>query len=138
MLSRWVSIALLLSAIIHIAPLLGVLGGDALTRLYGLDFSEPNLSILMRHRAVLFGLLGVFLLVAAFRRGLQPAAVVAGLVSVLSFLLIAWSTGGYNAALRGIVRADVVALVALLTAALALLRRSRQAARGPGSGDGAG
>lgn len=118
--SKVVTAALLLAALIHLVPLAGVLGADTLATLYGLDFSEPNLSILMRHRAVLFGLLGVFLMVAAFRRSLQPAAVVSGLVSVVSFLLIAWTTGGYNPQVRGIVLGDLVALVALLVAAAIL------------------
>ena len=51
--SKVVSAALLLAALIHLVPLAGVLGADTLATLYGLDFSEPNLSILMRHRAVL-------------------------------------------------------------------------------------
>lgn len=75
--STLVSAALLVAALIHLVPLAGVLGGETLARLYGLDVSEPNLSILMRHRAVLFGVLGVFLALAAFRRAWQPSAVLA-------------------------------------------------------------
>jgi hypothetical protein len=70
--------------------------------------------ILMRHRAVLFGLLGLFLAWAAFKPSLQPLAFVAGLVSVVSFLAMAWSVGGYNAAIGRVFVADVVALVCLL------------------------
>ena len=72
------------------------MGAERLAALYGLDFSEPNLSILMRHRAVLFGLFGAFLVFAAFRPSLQAIAFIAAFVSVLSFLLLAWSSGGYN------------------------------------------
>ena len=46
--------------------------------LYGIPIDEPNLAILMRHRAVLFGLLGVFMLIAAFRPLYQPLALIAG------------------------------------------------------------
>ena len=108
-----VSASLLVAGVIHLLPVMGVLGADQLASLYGLDFSDPSLAILMRHRAVLFGLLGAFLVVAAFRPALQPMAFFAGLVSVFAFLLIAWSTGNYNAAIAGIVAGDVVALVAL-------------------------
>ena len=111
--SRLVSAALVVAGAIHIAPVVGVIGSDQLASLYGLDFSDPNLAILMRHRAVLFGMLGVFLVAAAFRRSLQPAAFGAGLLSVLSFLLIAWATGGYNPLIGNIVFADLVALGAL-------------------------
>ena len=54
-----VSATLVLVGLIHLLPLSGVLSADQLASLYGLSFSEPNLAILMRHRAVLFGLLGV-------------------------------------------------------------------------------
>jgi len=43
--------------IIHVLPVSGVLSSSRLTALYGRSFSDPNLAILMRHRAVLFGLL---------------------------------------------------------------------------------
>jgi len=66
-----VSLSLLLVALIHLMPLLGVLGPTRLALLYGLDFNDPNLAILMRHRAVLFGLLGTYFACAAFRRPLQ-------------------------------------------------------------------
>ena len=108
---------LVLAGIIHLLPLPGVFGADRLLALYGVPLQDANLIILMRHRAVLFGLLGGFLIYAAFKPVLQPTAFIAGLISVVSFLLIAWSVGEYNDAVRNIVIADAVALIALLVAA---------------------
>ena len=51
-----VSAMLTVVAVINLLPLSGVLGTDRLHALYGVSFDEPNLAILMRHRAVLFGL----------------------------------------------------------------------------------
>jgi hypothetical protein len=112
-----VSAMLIVVGLIHLLPLAGVLGGDKLAALYGLSFAEPNLAILMRHRAVLFGMLGLFLLFAAFKPAQQRLAFLAGFVSVISFLYLAWSTGGYNAQLQRVVTADVVALVCLMVGA---------------------
>jgi len=112
-----VSASLILAGIIHLLPLPGLLGADKLAALYGLELSEPNLSILMRHRAVLFGLLGSFLVYAAFKPSLQPLAFVAAFVSVVSFLLLAWSSGGYNTQVGRVVTADLVALVVLVIGA---------------------
>ena len=109
-----ISATLVIVAIIHLLPLAGVLGSERLASLYGLDFSEPNLAILMHHRAVLFGLLGGFFLIAAFRPAWQRVAFVAGLVSVVSFLALAWSIGGYNPSVARVVTADVIALVCLV------------------------
>jgi uncharacterized membrane protein len=102
--------------IIHLMPVTGVIGNEQLATLYGILMNEPNLEILMRHRAVLFGLLGVFLLVAAFRPALRTLAIIAGLVSVTSFIAIAWSVGGYNDAVNRVVIADIIAIVALIAA----------------------
>ena len=100
--------------IIHLLPLTGVLGMSRLQSLYGVTIDDPNLEILMRHRAVLFGILGAFLIYAAFRPGLQLAALIAGAVSVISFLVIAGMVGGYNAGIARVVTADIVAVVCLL------------------------
>jgi len=117
--------SLLITGAIHLLPVSGALGPGPLASLYGLDFSEPNLAILMRHRAVLFGLLGIFLVLAAFRPALQLAALLTGLASVVSFLLIAWSTGDYNPAVSRIVSADLVALALLGMGLIAWFQRRR-------------
>lgn len=117
----FVSAMLVVVAVIHLLPVSGVLGSERLSMLYGLSFSDPGLAILMRHRAVLFGLLGLFLLLAAFQPKLQDLAFVAGFVSVISFLWLAWSVGGYNPQIARVVTADVVALVCLLAGAAASL-----------------
>jgi hypothetical protein len=114
-----VSAMLVVIAIIHLIPLAGVLGGERLAALYGLSFDEPNLAILMRHRAVLFGILGVFFLFAAIRPAVQSLAFVVAFVSIVSFLWLAWSTGGYNARVGRVVTADIVALVGLVIAIVA-------------------
>jgi hypothetical protein len=110
---------LVIVAIIHLLPLSGVIGGERLASLYGISFEEPNIAILMRHRAVLFGLLGLFLLFAAFKPTFQLAAFVIGFVSVVSFLWLASSVGGYNAAIGRVIAADVVALACLVVGAAA-------------------
>ncbi|MBL8298307.1 MAG: hypothetical protein JNN30_08175 [Rhodanobacteraceae bacterium] len=117
---------LIVVAIIHLLPLSGVLGSAQLAALYGLSFDEPNLAILMRHRAVLFGLLGALMLLAAFRQALQPVAFAAGFVSVASFLYLAWSAGAYNTQISRVVGADIVALACLVVGVVAYACRTRQ------------
>jgi len=122
-----VSVMLVLAAIIHLAPLTGVLGQDRLAALYGLAFDEPNLALLMRHRAVLFGMVGTLLLLAIFMPALRAAAFLVGFASVVSYLLLAWAGGPYNESVARVVTVDVAAL-AFLTIGLGahlLLRRQR-------------
>ena len=113
------SVMLTIVGIIHLLPMAGALGVSRLQSLYGVIIADPNLEILMRHRAVLFGILGAFLIYAAFRPGLQLAAFIAGAVSVISFLVIAGIIGGYNTGIARVVTADIVAVVCLLIGAFA-------------------
>jgi hypothetical protein len=125
-------VTLVVVGVIHLLPLSGVLGAAQLQSLYGLAFGDPNAVILMRHRAVLFGLVGLFLVYAAFRRTFQPAAFAGGLVSVVSFVWLAGITGGYNAALGRVIVVDWLAL-GLLSVGVAgkVYVRSRYKRSGP-------
>lgn len=106
------------AAIIHLLPLSGVAGAETLAALYGVAIDDAGLVLLLRHRAVLFGLLGLLLLAAAWRPALQKPALGAGLISVVSFLLLAGAPGQYGASIGRVISADIVALVLLLIAAL--------------------
>lgn len=114
-------IMLLVVGIIHILPLSGVLSAARLFELYGMTFDDPNLEILMRHRAVLFGLLGIFLICSAFMPSLQLPALIAGFLSVVSFLYLSYTVGGYNEQVNRIVIADKIALVCLVIALISYL-----------------
>lgn len=120
-----ISAMLLIAGIIHLMPLSGVLGSERLAALYGLTFDEPNLQILMRHRAVLFGLLGAFLVFAAFKPDYQAVALLGGLVSVLTFVYFTWSVGNYNPQVGRVFSADLIALACLLIGAGAYALQGR-------------
>jgi len=124
MLSKYiVATALVIVGVIHLLPLSGAVGSARLATLYGIPFDEPNLAILMRHRAVLFGLLGLFFVYAAFRPSLQVLALFTGFASVISFLWLAYSTGQYNKQVATVLVADVIALVCLIIGAVAFFMR---------------
>lgn len=110
--------ALVLAGVINALPLIGVLGAERLQSLYALPFDDANLRILMRHRAVLFGLLGGAMIAAAFIPAWRTPMALAGLVSMVSFIVLAQLEGGGNAAIRRVVVADVIAIVPLLGALL--------------------
>jgi hypothetical protein len=109
---------LIVAGIIHVLPLPGLMGAAHLERLYGLAFNDPNLLIMMRHRALLFAMLGAFMIYAAFRAELVPLAIIGGLISAAAFIGLAWSVGGYNAAVARIVVADLIAVGCLVVAAV--------------------
>jgi hypothetical protein len=122
----FIAVTLLVGGVIHLLPLVGVLGTDRLASLYGVSIDEPNLAILLRHRAVLFGLIGGLMVAAVFKPALQPVAFAFGLLSVSSFLYLARTAGGYNSLLSRVVAADILALVCLLAGAAAYAYTQRE------------
>lgn len=78
------------AGLIHLLPLVGLLGRSTLERGYGVDLGQGNdLTILMQHRALLFGLLAAACWAAVFVPGWRFAVGIGALVSMLGFVLIA-------------------------------------------------
>lgn len=117
-----VKLGLVLAGVIHLLPVSGVLGGDRLQALYGVAVSDPGLLLLMRHRALLFGMLGAFLIAAAWVPAIRTAALALGLFSALSFIVLAASGGPASAAIVRIVLADWIAVALLVAAGVAHCR----------------
>jgi hypothetical protein len=99
---------------IHLLPVSGVLSAERLQALYGIAFEGTDLLILMRHRAVLFGIVGGVLIVSALRPRLRPIGVTVGLVSMLSFVCIAVLVGDPNPELTRVAVVDGVASLMLV------------------------
>ncbi|MGJ8669471.1 MAG: hypothetical protein ACSHXK_08290 [Oceanococcus sp.] len=112
------TVLLLVAGLINFVPVFGVFGGRRLQAAYGLDIADSNLQILLRHRAVLFGLVGGFMLYAAYCVSYRPAAYAMGFISMLSYLWLCWQVGDANRALKKIAAVDAVGLVALVAAVL--------------------
>ena len=106
--------ALLLAGLINLYPVIGILSVDQLENLYGVPLENGDLIILMRHRAVLFGLLGAFIIYSAFRNSVQTLACVAGLISMLSFIVLAYASGQFGAHLNKAIVADIIGSLALV------------------------
>ena len=118
----WVTAASLwLVAAIHLLPLSGVTGAAALHKLYGIELTDHSLIVLMRHRAVLFGIFGAALIAASFNPQTQIWALVAGFIAVISFLFLA--NGASSQPILRVVLADKIALVAILLGVSSWLAR---------------
>lgn len=117
--AKLVAGGLVLAGIINLLPVVGMAGAAWLRSLYGLEIRSLDLEILLRHRAVLFGIVGGLLLVAAFRPGLRDVAVLVAGASMMSFIVIALLVGGYGPAIRKVVIVDIVGILALVPAIVA-------------------
>lgn len=113
---RIAPIMLFVAGIIHLLPLSGLFGAHHLARLYGIALEDPNLIILMRHRALSIALLGVLLLGASREPRLRVVACCAGLASTASFIALCWGAPGVNPNLDRIVAVDAIVAACLLVA----------------------
>jgi hypothetical protein len=120
---KTIAALLFVAGAFNLYSVIGVFGPDYLSTLYGVRIKDSNLLILMRHRALLFGLLGGLLIIAAFRPSLQLAAIGAGLASMLGIIALALNSGDYNPLLHRIVVVDsILSLGLLLAFALCVLQ----------------
>ena len=120
---KLVVIGLVVAGIINLLPTIGAAGVGWLQALYGFEIANPDLEILLRHRAVLFGIVGVLLLAAAILSELRDVAALVAAASMVSFIVVAIIVGNYGPAISKIMIADIIGLLALVPTALARSRR---------------
>ena len=111
---RAISIILVAVGLMNFYPVIGVLSADTLRNLYGVIILDNDLLILMRHRAILFGILGIFIVISAFRPNLQPSAIVVGLISMMAFIGLALGTGELGEPIQKVMIADLIGSLGLV------------------------
>ena len=111
-------LCLLAVAIINLLPVLGLFSAERLAQGYGITIADNDLHILLRHRALMFGIIGGFMIYALFVPVAQAAAMVLAGISMVGFLVLALALGPYNDALRTVVVVDIAGIVALAIAAV--------------------
>lgn len=99
--------------VVNAVPTLGLVSAEWMRSAYGLDFLDDDLALLLRHRAVLFGMLGAGLVVAMWRPCWRDPAVAATAVSLPSFPIPALTAGSVNTALLRVAALDIGAVTAL-------------------------
>jgi hypothetical protein len=121
MLARLATGGLIVAGVINLLPLSGVLGRSWLLSLYGQEVGSVDMEILLRHRAVLFGIVAVLLLASVRLTHWRGAAILAAGLSMASFIAVAMVVGGYGPLLRTVVIVDLIGLLALAPAMLHLI-----------------
>lgn len=85
--------------------------------MYGIPEPEPATALLLRHRAVLLALVGAVLMIGALSDQVRVLALVVGLISTTSYVLLARDAPSRE--LRTVLRVGLV-LIGLLVLATAL------------------
>ncbi len=111
-----IMVCLIIVGLINFIPVIGVLSSLKLENSYSISLESNDLIILMRHRALLFGTLGGFILYSAFFAFYQEAAMLMAGVSMIGFALLVVIVGDYNDSIFKVLIADIVGIVFLLIA----------------------
>ena len=96
--------------------------------MYGVENLDPNTSILLQHRALLFAVLALLMFGAIAVPSLRVTVLTVALFSAGSFIAVALSVGNYNAAIARVVTADVIASIFLVAGLIAEIWLGRQPA----------
>lgn len=113
-----ISACLLLVGLINFAPVVGLLSVSKLNEAYEITLISHDIILLMRHRALLFGILGAFILYSAFSPKLQTAAMLMGFVSMAGYVVLILIGGDYNSQLQKIMWVDIAGIVLVVIAAI--------------------
>lgn len=89
--SEWlIRVSFAVTGLIHVLPMAGLLGRSLLERAYGVTLGEGHdLTILLQHRALVFGLLATACFAAVAIPGWRWPVGIAALISMWGFVLIA-------------------------------------------------
>jgi hypothetical protein len=117
-------VVLFLGGLIHLLPFSLAFLPQRIGSAYGVEVTGPDMMLLLRHRAVLFGIVGAVMLYSSLKKRYYVPATFAGLASMLSFILLYGIIGRVNESLRSVMWVDVAASVALASSAAVFLFRS--------------
>lgn len=124
MTEKFIVAVLLAVGLINAAPIIGILSAGHLQDLYGVTLEDSNLVMLMRHRALMLGLLGSFVLASIWLPAWRLPAMCAVLVSMVVFLLLGGAPAGLNVAVRKVYWIDLGLCLVLVPALVLQWSRS--------------
>jgi len=108
-------VCLFITGIINIVPSILAFIPSKISNSYGIQVPDPNYELLLRHRAVLLGIIGGVLIYSAITKKYYSVAVCTGLISMVSFIILYKLVNGeINPELGKVMKMDVIAIVILL------------------------
>ncbi len=113
--------------VLNFLPLAGLFSAAVLERSYGIALPDPNTELLLRHRAILFGLVGGLVLASVIITPWRTVAMAIATVSMASFVVLVFWFDNNSPELLKIAYIDVAGVVlALFALALMFSQTSSQ------------
>lgn len=111
---------LIIVGIINVLPIIVFFDPSKTATLYGVPIEGESLTIMMRHRGVLLFLIGLALIVAAFKPEYRTFAIALALISKFAFLFLTFTGSNYTSELKQVAFIDVGASIALLLVVISI------------------
>lgn len=106
---------LFITGIINILPSILAFIPNKISNSYGIEILNSNYELILRHRAVLFGIVGAIMIYSAMTKRNYLMAAIVGLISMSSFVLLYVITKGeINSELTKIMKIDIAGISILL------------------------
>jgi hypothetical protein len=107
-------ITLFIAGVINLLPSVLAFLPDKISKFYGIEMPNQNYELLLRHRAILFGIIGGLMIYSAIAKKYYEVSTVIGLVSMVSFIILFFLIGkDINSELKRVMTIDVVGTVIL-------------------------
>ena len=123
---HFITSTFIIVGLINFAPITGLLGAERLIAGSGIDSPSNDMVLLLQHRAVLFGIIGAVIILAAFQKNLRPLASSMALISMISFLFLFDFSQNPNPKIMLIAQIDLVATLLLILAMLISFMRQKK------------
>ena len=108
-------VCLFVAGVINFIPSFLAFIPSKISSSYGVEVSTANYELLLRHRAVMLGIIGGFMIYAAISKKQYSDAIVLGMISMVSFVIFyVMMKGEINPQLTKVMKMDVLAIVVLL------------------------
>ena len=99
---------------------------DNISKSYGIEIPNGNYELLLRHRAILFGIIGGLIIYSAIVKKYYKIATTVGLISMGSFILLfVLIDKDINLELKKVMIFDIVATVILCIGTVLMLLKSK-------------
>ncbi len=119
-------ITLFVAGLINLLPSLLAFLPHKISQSYGIEIPNSNYELLLRHRAILFGIIGGLMIYSSIVKKHYEITTTAGLVSMISFIILFFLIdNGISPELKKVMIIDVVATVILCLGLILFFLKSK-------------
>jgi hypothetical protein len=120
-------ITLFVAGLINLLPSMLAFLPDKISKSYGIEIPNANYELLLRHRAILFGIIGGLMIFSSIVKKYYEIATIAGLISMTSFILLYFLIDrGISSELKKVMLIDILASLILLIGLVIFLITSKK------------